>query len=307
LDFVPLSLSDRERYSALYALCPEKSSEYSFFSLWGWNESEPVELAWDSSLCWIRRLGRKEALIAPVGDWSAADWEGALARLGGYCRERGLPFLLMDVPESMIELLPEHLLQGAERTELRDEWEYLYSARELAELKGGKYSAKRTHIKTFLENCRWEYRSLLPEDFPELLAFQSEWCARRGCETDPLLCAEDQAIRRALELWDALPLTGATISVDGRVAAYTIAEELSPDTIDIRFEKADSSHTGIYQALNKFFLERQGRDYTWVNREEDMGSEGLRKAKSSYHPARFLKKYRLRLAYSYSTFASGKL
>jgi hypothetical protein len=295
LNFIPLALSDRERYSALYSLCPETFSQYSFFALWGWNQTDPVELAWmeEAPLCWIRSGGQKEGLLAPVGDWAAVDWADVLGRLGEWLSGAGLPLRLLDVPEPLVRLLPESLSPKIRLTELRDEWEYVYSVQELVELKGGKYAAKRAHVKAFFENCKWEYRSLLPEDFPELLAFQKEWCARRDCKENPLLCAEDCAIRRALESWSILPLTGATLRVDGKVAAYTIGEELSPDMIDIRFEKADSEHTGIYQALNRLFLERQGQTYQWVNREEDMGNEGLRKAKMSYHPGRFLKKYRL--------------
>jgi hypothetical protein len=311
-----LALSDRERYSALYALCPEPCSQYSFFALWGWNQTDPVELAWVSDgegeekekeeekgrktpLCWLRSSGRKNGLLAPVGAWASVDWTEEFARLDAWLSTAGLPRCLLDVPESLLGFLPDDLRRKFRLTELRDEWEYIYSVRELADLKGGKYAAKRSHVKAFyFDNPDWEYRPLLPEDFPELLAFQSEWCARRDCTENSMLCAEDLAIRRALESWDILPLTGATISVNGKVAAYTIGEELSPDTIDIRFEKADSDRTGIYQALNKLFLERQGQSYQWVNREEDMGSEGLRKAKMSYHPGRFLKKYRLDWDYS---------
>jgi hypothetical protein len=294
LNFVPLALSDRERYSALYTLCPEACSQYSFFALWGWNQTDPIELAWmDSPLCWIKSGGQKEGLLAPVGDWASADWPDAFARLDAWLSGAGLPRRLLDVPESLVLALPEDLRQKFTLTDLRDEWEYIYSVRELTDLKGGKYTAKRAHIKAFFDNYKWEYRSLLPEDFSELLTFQKEWCASRGCTEDPLLCAEDLAVRRALEYWDVLPLTGAILSVDGKAAGYTIGEELSPDTIDIRFEKAGSAYTGIYQALNKLFLERQGQAYQWVNREEDMGSAGLRKAKTSYHPGRFLKKYRL--------------
>jgi hypothetical protein len=293
LNFAPLDLSDQERYSALYALCPEPSSQYSFFALWGWNQTDPIELAWtDAPLCWIRS-GRKNGLLAPVGDWASTDWADAFGRLGAWLDGAGLPRCLLDVPESLVNLLPGSLRGKLNLTELRDEWEYIYSVPDLAGLKGGKYAAKRTHVKSFLENYEWSYRPLLPEDFPELLAFQAEWCARRGCEEDPLLCAEDLAIRRALEFWDVLPLTGAMLFVDGKAAAYTIGEELSTDTIDIRFEKAGSEYMGVYQALNRLFLERQGQTYQWVNREEDMGTEGLRKAKMSYHPTRFLKKYRL--------------
>ena len=165
----------------------------------------------------------------------------------------------------------------------------------LVALKGGKYVHKRAHVRSFLETYRWEYVPLLPEDFPELLAFQAEWCRRRDADNNPMLRAEDRAIRRALEAWEDLPLTGAMLRVDGIAVACTIAEELSPDTIDIRFEKAfGDEYTGIYQALNCLFLERQGRSYRQVNREEDMGSPGLRDAKLSYHPDSFIKKYRIR-------------
>jgi hypothetical protein len=295
LNFAPLALSDRERYSTLYALCPEACSQYSFFALWGWNQTDPIELAWtEAPLCWVRSGGHKSGLLAPVGDWASVDWTEAFGRLDAWLGASGLSRRLLDVPETLIRALPESLLPKFRLIELRDEWEYIYSVRELVDLKGGKYAAKRAHVKAFFfDNPEWEYRALLPEDFPELLAFQSEWCARRECKEDPLLCAEDLAVRRALEFWNILPMTGATLSVGGKVAAYTIGEELSPDTIDIRFEKAASDYTGIYQALNKLFLERQGQAYRWVNREEDMGSEGLRKAKMSYHPGRFLKKYRL--------------
>ncbi|MDR3231580.1 MAG: phosphatidylglycerol lysyltransferase domain-containing protein [Synergistaceae bacterium] len=290
LSFAPLTLADRERYSSLFARTPEKCSEYSFFALWGWNESDPVELAWTPDLCWIRSHGHREGLLAPVGDWDAVDWEDAFERV---VRPEGG---LLDVPESLAGRFPEKLKERLRFVELRNEWEYVYLVEALATLKGRKYDHKRTHVRSFVDNCNWEYVPLLPADFQELLAFQSAWCARRNCGENPLLCAEDQAIRRGIELWEQLPLSGALLRVDGRVVAYTIAEELSPDTIDIRFEKADNEHAGVYQALNRLFLERQGRDYHWVNREEDMGNTGLRDAKLSYHPDRFVKKFEVAFA-----------
>ncbi len=286
LDFSPLTLADRERYTALYSRCPEKAAQYSFFALWGWNETDPAELAYTPELCWIRCRGHREGLIAPIGDWLAADWQIAF---DAYLRPGDF---LLDVPEALLKTLPDRLRQSLSIVELRDEWEYVHSVPELVALKGGKYAQKRAHVKAFTSNYKWEYCPLLPEDFPDLLAFQSEWCGRRDCEEEPLLCAEDKAIRRALDLWDDLPLLGALLRVDGAVAGYTIGEELGPDTIGIRFEKAFSEYTGIYQALNKLFLERQGQGYLWVNREEDMGSAGLRNAKLSYHPVRFLQKYK---------------
>ena len=289
LDFVPLSLADRERYSDLFSLCPEKSAQYSFFSLWGWNETNPAELAWADNLCWIRCHGYREGLLAPIGDWALIDWEDAF---GKHFHSGDS---LLDVPEGLTRYFSPRLSQKLVFDELRDEWEYLHSVSELVALQGGKYIHKRAHVKAFESNYNWEYRPLLPDDFPEVFSFQAKWCARHDCEETPLLEAEDRAIRRSLELWDVLPFIGAMLRVEGNVAGYTIAEELSPETIDIRFEKADSAYAGVYQALNKLFLERQGQGYLWVNREEDMGNNGLRKAKMSYHPMGFVKKHRVRI------------
>ena len=288
LDFIPLNVTDRERYSALYTFCPEKSAQYSFFSLWGWNETDPAELAWENNLCWIRCRGYREGLLAPIGDWAAVDWEDVFDK---HFRSGDS---LLDVPEGLTRFFSPRLSQKLIFDELRDEWEYLHSIPELVALQGGKYIHKRAHVKAFESDYNWEYRPILPEDFSELLAFQAKWCAQHNCGDIPLLEAEDRAVRRALELWDVMPFTGATLRVDGNVVGYTIAEEFSQDTIGIRFEKADSTYAGIYQALNKLFLERQGQGYLWVNREEDMGNKGLRKAKMSYHPVGFVKKYRIR-------------
>ena len=111
----------------------------------------------------------------------------------------------------------------------------------------------------------------------------------------PTLDEEDRAIRRALERWDDFPFLGALLRADGTTIGYTIAEELDAETLDIRFEKASGDYTGSYQALNQLFLQNQGADYAWVNREEDMGDPGLRAAKLSYHPTRLLKKYRVEI------------
>lgn len=291
LEFLPLSLSDMEHYTALYAVCPEKCAQYSFFALWGWNESESVELAYASDLCWICCQGSKKGILAPIGDWAAVDWTRVFQEYAPYLSA------VLDVPSSLIAAIPEPVKEDMVLEELRDEWEYVHSVSDLINLKGNRYAQKRAHFKAFADNHNWEYYPLLPEDFADLISFQNTWRARHTNSgdilTERLLLAEEKAVMRALEYWDVMPFLGALIKVDGKVAAYTIAEELSPDTIDIRFEKAFSEYTGIYQALNRLFLERQGAGYEWVNREEDMGNAGLRNAKLSYHPKRFIKKYKL--------------
>lgn len=289
LEFLPLNQSDFKRYSTFYSLCPEHCGEYSFFALWGWNETDSIRLAYYSDLCWIESKGNRNGLFTPIGAWDRCDWTTLLPEV------LGTSFTLSNVPEAFLAYLPAHYRQNLILEELRDEWEYVHSTAELIELKGNKFSQKRAYVKAFINNYNWEYVPLLPEDFADLLAFQKKWRKRRESNPkhNPALQAEEQALERALLAWDDLPLLGALLKVDGVTVAYTIAEELDSETLDIRFEKAFSEYAGIYQALNKFFLERQAQNYRWVNREEDLGNPGLRDAKLSYHPVRFIKKFKI--------------
>jgi hypothetical protein len=110
-----------------------------------------------------------------------------------------------------------------------------------------------------------------------------------------MLAAESRCIKRVLEAWgDLFGIKGAIISVDDRPAAFTVAEVFREDALLIHFEKGLHEYSGIYQAINQMFLEHN-RTYSLVNREQDLGDEGLRQAKLSYNPAGFVRKYRVRI------------
>ena len=127
-------------------------------------------------------------------------------------------------------------------------------------------------------------------------ALQDDWCTWRECDSDVQLANENQAISNVLSHWEALSgVVGGSIMVDNQMIAYTLGELLTPDTLVIHFEKASTDYKGVYQAVNQMFLEHETSDVMWVNREQDLGDDGLRKAKASYHPARFLKKFRIDL------------
>ena len=106
---------------------------------------------------------------------------------------------------------------------------------------------------------------------------------------------EDKAIRNALDKWDVFGFMGGLLRVDGKIMAYTIAEELDSENLDVRFEKAFPEYAGSYQAINFMFLKNQGAKYKFVNREEDMGEPGLREAKESYNPILMLEKYQMEI------------
>lgn len=279
-EFEEIDLKHRKKYEEFLKASGIVSSEYSFFGLWGWRESERAKIFFEDNICWLKN---RRGILSPVCK-PEQDWEAVLMK---YFPEG---IVLNNVPEGLAFTLSS--LAGVKIKELRSEWEYIYPIKDLIELKGRIFSQKRAHIKVFEAKYKCEYVSLLEEDFDELIKFQSEWIERHKGGIDPsVLEEENKAIMNALENWNDFPLFGACLRIDGRIAAYAIAEELNDETIDIRFEKAFLKYEGIYQFLNKIFLSRQAKSYIWVNREEDMGNEGLRKAKLSYHPTRYEKKY----------------
>jgi len=280
LKFEKIDIKHRIKYEEFLNSSGIVSSEYSFLGLWAWKESEGAEIFFDENICWLRN---RSGILSPVCN-PGQDWGNIIPKYfpGG--------IELTDVPERLAFEL--NASRGAEIKEIRSQWEYVYNVKDLIELKGRAYSQKRAHVKIFEGKYKNAYFPLLEEDFDELIKFQKEWLIRqKGRIASSILDEENKAIMCVLENWDDFPLFGACIKIEGRIVAYTIAEELSYETIDIRFEKAFPEYEGIYQFLNKTFLSRQAKNYIWVNREEDMGDEGLRKAKSSYHPARFEKKY----------------
>jgi hypothetical protein len=284
IEFEDIDIVHRAKYEELLKESGIVSSEYSFMGLWAWREPENTRIFFNENICWLKnRRGVLSPICSPEQDWERI--------LSNYFSQ-GIE--LYDVPECLTNKLSS--LRDVQITELRSEWEYIYPIKDLVELKGRAYSQKRGHIKVFSEKYNSTYEPLLEEDFSELREFQNNWieCYKNKIHSS-VLDEENIAIMNVLDNWNDFPLFGAIIRVEGRIAAYTIAEELNDETIDIRFEKAFSEYEGVYQFLNKTFLSRQAKEYVWVNREEDMGDEGLRKAKSSYHPTRFEKKYLVRL------------
>jgi hypothetical protein len=125
------------------------------------------------------------------------------------------------------------------------------------------------------------------------LALQNDWCTWRDCEASDMLSAENRVIEKVLKNWSSLKgVSGGALLVNDDIVAYTVAEMLGADTLVIHFEKGNPDYKGVYQAINQMFLERFGNPDILVNREQDLDDEGLRKAKLSYHPVDYLKKYR---------------
>ncbi len=188
-----------------------------------------------------------------------------------------------ELSEPMVDKLLSDCPGMFRKEESVDDEDYIYETEKLISLSGKKYHSKRNFVNRFEANYSYEYLPLTGGNAMECLPALEEWFARHH-EKMLFYFDEQEAILELLNNFDALGLKGAAIKIDGKIRAMTIGEFLPPDTAHIIIEKADIDYPGLYAVINQKFLEHEWAGTKLVNREEDMGVEGLRKAKQSYHP-----------------------
>ena len=288
MEFTPIDLADQTSYQARLARCPMITSDYSFLNLWAWGPAYGLEWAWTDNVVWLRQSRPSPVFWAPVGDWEMVDWEKFFKQF---------PLLKSDiirVPEALAHFWKKIFADGMLISEDRNQFDYMYKAEELIHLKGNRYHKKKNLVRQFERLYNYEYMPMTPDLVDKAKALQKEWCVWRNCDSDEQLAAENKAIARVLAQWEKLPgVMGGCLLVDGQMAAYTIGEQISADTLIVHFEKGGADFKGVYQVINQKFLNHAAQNIDWVNREQDLGDEGLRKSKESYHPALFLKKFRV--------------
>jgi uncharacterized protein len=288
LTFEPIRLNQQDAYARVLVVCAQPTSDYSFINLWAWADEYGLIWAWEDDLVWIQQTFPKPAYWAPVGGWHQVDWPAVLTRHFSGTAE------FTRVPEKLTELWKERVGDGRVISEpLRGHWDYLYAGADLISLKGNRYHKKKNLLNQFLAGYAYRYEPLGPEITEKALALQTDWCTWRDCEASDMLSAENRVIEKVLKNWTRLKgLSGGALLVNDEIVAYTVAEMLGPNTLVIHFEKGNPDFKGVYQAINQMFLERFGNPDILVNREQDLDDAGLRKAKLSYNPVDFLRKFR---------------
>jgi len=295
-DFKPLELEDRGLLQeALWAYQPE-ISELTFSNLFIW--SSHYRWRWSKAGSWLlfleEREGSEPSFLQPVGP--SPRLEVTRMALGWLRSERGVakPRIERADPSFVLEVsrAPEFAVIPQ-----REHFDYVYRTSDLITLQGGKYHAKRNHISRFLEEYGSGFRfvPMGPENLDLCVEFQERWCERRRCDEDLNLLEEWTAIRLGLTHYQALSIQGAAIFIGERVEAFTFGELLNPQTAVVHIEKANPEIPGLYALINQRFCQEYWPAVPFINREQDLGEEGLRKAKLSYHPVRLVEKYRVEL------------
>ena len=203
----------------------------------------------------------------------------------------GQPFEMHGIYESTKEIFAQYLPEITEYIDDRDNWDYVYLQEKLANLSGRKYHGKKNHYNGFIkDHSDFVYEPITSANVAECIAFGEKWCERRIGE-DPSLECEYCAIKEALNNLEVLELKGGLIRLNGEVQAFSFGEKVNDEMAVIHVEKAHPEIRGLYTAINKEFVKNTWGDVQYINREEDMGKEGLRKAKESYNPEFMVKKF----------------
>ena len=291
IDWKELELSDKEKIESRICASGCHGSDYSFTNLYIWRKEYQPKIAWcDERL--LVGMPQWNVYAYPKGDGPI---ENSIELLLNEAHERGEKLLLRGLTDkTLAEFMP---LYGDrfEITEDRDNADYIYSVEKLCNLAGRKLSSKRNHIKHFERNGEWEFLRICPsgcaKGLADAKAFVDEFYKEKG---DPDLAAEATAIEEMFANFDTLGFLGGLLYQNGEPVAFTAGTALDDLVFDTHFEKAMPGVEAAYTMVNREFarmVTEEMPNIEYFNREEDMGIEGLRKAKLSYHPDILLMKY----------------
>lgn len=291
LDFKPVHADDYELAAPIMRKPGYNSTESSFVILYTWCNLYNAEICIKGSTVFVRAgKGNDMSYLPPLGD----DMKSALLEIYETEKAAGREARFHSVTEKMRALMDAAFPGEFTYTERRNSFDYIYLRERLATLSGKKMHQKRNHVNKFLKKYggRFEYSNMTEADIPMVLEFQKKWI---GMASDKdgmnVLEYETTAIERLLNYFERFGLRGGILRIDGELCAYCIGTKISDNAVDVMVEKGDYAYDGVYQAINKMFAENNCGDVEFINREEDMGIEGLRHAKLSYHPEKLLTKY----------------
>lgn len=291
IDFRRMTPADKAQYDTLLFSGTERGCEYSFANLFLWGHQKAAFL--HGCVLIFSHFHGKSVYPFPIGP---GDKKAAIEAILQDAEDRGIPCRITGITNADRSFL-EHAFPGKFLIcANRDSNDYVYDIQELADLKGRKFQNKRNHFNRFCTDHPHHQAVPITQDIlPQAKAFVEDWYARRknrDPQGDYLL--ETLSMARAFNHFEDLQMEGIVLVDNGEILAITMGSRLSGNTFDVHFEKAREDISGAYTAINCHFaryLRLKYPDVTFLNREEDMGLEGLRSAKLSYRPHHMVEKY----------------
>jgi len=293
INFKKIEMGDKPWIDQLLAAANLRASHYSFTNLFAWAGSYQYRVAQLNSQLVVKGqdLSGSVYYFFPVG---AGDPAPVLQEMMRDAAEGGVKFVLAALSPAQLDVLDSLFPGRFKYKRRRDSFDYIYLLDKMVTLAGDKLHGKRNFVNRFKKHQNWSFEAISADNIPECWEMNLEWCKKNGCIYDQQLGSEKCAIRRCFDNFNQLDLEGGALRVDGKVIAFTIGDRLNLDTFDIHFEKAFDEFQGAYQMINHQFatlIQQKYPDIIYLNREEDMGLEGLRKAKLTYRPVMMEEKY----------------
>lgn len=286
LDFRLIRLEDKSCMSSILKSSMNMASDAAFGTMFIWSEAYNLEICRYNNFLFRRYGEKKNAYSFPMGN---GDLKAALDLLfSEFYNQDG--FFLTGLTKAMIEKLDELFPGKFYFTETPDKSDYIYKTSDLSLLKGRKYHGKRNNIANFEKKYNWKYEAITDKNIDDCKKIFDLWSERKKMEYDN--SKESWALKKTFDNYKNLNFIGGVIKVDEGPVAFTIGEEINEKVFVVHFEKADSDYQGSYAIINREFVKNEiyGK-YIYVNREEDLGIAGLRKAKLSYHPEIILSRF----------------
>lgn len=296
LEFHAVTVNDKKWIEERLSSRSKRSCEYSFGNIFSYKEKLDIYVC-DYEGCLIVKCisGNRASYMYPAGDGNI---DAALAEIVAEAENSGMKCYMYGL-SAEDALNYERLFPIKDKPyPNRDTFDYVYNNEDLVNLSGKKYQPKRNHISFFKKNYYWTYEKICGNNISECLAMSRKWLENYESEDKTDLESEYRIIRCVFDNYFTLGYKGGLIRKDGEVVAFTMGEELDSDTFCVHFEKAFAEYRGLYPLINQQFVENELSDYKYINREDDVGLENLRKAKLSYYPAFLFEKYEVVISYA---------
>jgi len=295
LIFKSIELKERDIINSYLAKHNYRASDLCFTNLYCWGKKFDTQFAVTDDWLFIRFKdnNKRNSYLKPIG---TGDIKEGIEIIQADHTQFDTVFQIRGLTREMIDELEAAMPDRFEYKLNRSVSDYIYSTEKLTHLKGKKLQSKRNHINRFKRENDWKYKSLTgnPALVRECKSMLDKWMDINIEEKEPSLLYDDFATTLMLDNFEYLGLRGGLICVNNEIAAFTIGEPLTADTIVVHVEKAFTSIHGAYTIINQQFAENEVSGFTYINREEDMGIDNLRQAKLSYQPDILLEKYNAR-------------
>ena len=283
LTFRPVTLEERhivEHYMHRY---PRRGLNYSFEVLYLWQESCEFEIAEYEGFLLIKTfINCNHNFLFPLGE---GNLRKAIEQMMAYSKARKCSFNIYQINTQEMAMLEDLFPNRFNFEEQRNEMEYIYLREKLSSLQGKKLQSKRNHINALTKEHKWSFEKITSENIQECIELNEYWKEELEDRENRQIMMENEALDKGFKNLFKLKLQGGAVRIDNKIEAFSIGTQLTHDTYLVLFEKANAEIRGAYPLINREFISNLvDPSIVYINRAEDAGEEGLRKAKLSYYP-----------------------